>query len=201
MVVELWRDIPGFEAKYRVSNLGRVLSVERVVGNKNIKETILRTTIAKNGYERVSLTTTQRNHKMFSVHRLVSEAFIPFDEKENLQVNHIDGNKTNNRFDNLEWVTPKQNIEHAVTTGLFDSLSGERSHLSSYTEDKILNVIELLKKDLGPSEVSRITGVDRAVCSKINNGTSWKRFSVNYVNSYPICKKRCLNQFKAVKIE
>lgn len=74
----------------------------------------------KKGYLRVSVT-LKRKRKTMKVHREVAKAFIANDlEKE--QVNHIDGKKENNRAENLEWVTNKENAHHAIASGLWDSV-------------------------------------------------------------------------------
>ena len=108
-----WRPVKGFEGLYEVSNLGQVksLNYNRTKGTK-----ILKLGMGTNGYLRVNL---YKNGKGYAkkVHRLVASAFIPnIDNKP--QVNHIDGDKTNNRASNLEWVTGKENINHAYNTGL-----------------------------------------------------------------------------------
>ncbi len=109
---EIWKDVPNYEGYYKVSSMVRVRSVNRFdkAMRRNLKEKILTTYVNGFGYEQVML---QKNgmQKMFSVHRLVALAFI--DNPDNLpQVNHIDENKLNNRADNLEFVTARQNLTH-----------------------------------------------------------------------------------------
>lgn len=108
---EKWLDIKGYEGLYQVSNMGNVFSVARL-GTKGgeIK------TIIVNGYKKVKL---YKNGKMktFSIHKLVAQAFIPNPENKP-QVNHIDGNKSNNFYTNLEWVSCQENVEHAYINGL-----------------------------------------------------------------------------------
>lgn len=110
---EIWKAIKDYEGKYEVSNLGRVKSLERTSRlNRKIKERILAPREHTGGYLRVQL-----SRKDFYIHRLVAETFIPNPENKS-QVNHIDGNKRNNRVDNLEWNTPLENNLHAIRTGL-----------------------------------------------------------------------------------
>lgn len=101
---EQWRPVKGHEA-YEVSNQGIVRNAVR--GN------VRRLTPNEKGYLRVQL-----NGKWLRVHRLVAIAFVPNPENKP-QVNHIDGDKTNNRADNLEWVTNLENAAHAISHGLY----------------------------------------------------------------------------------
>ena len=104
--IEEWRDVENTSGEYQVSNRGRVKSL------KNGKETILNGWIQNTGYKTVSI-----NNKKESVHRLVAKAFVPNPHNKRF-VNHIDGNKQNNLYTNLEWVTPKENVQHAYRIGL-----------------------------------------------------------------------------------
>lgn len=105
---EIWKDIPGFEGVYQVSNFGNVKSLNY---NKTGKEKLL---IPKRSsvYDAVCLCLNSK-HKYSFIHRLVAEAFIP-NSQHKTQVNHKDGNKRNNNIENLEWVTPSENMNHSV---------------------------------------------------------------------------------------
>jgi hypothetical protein len=111
----------------------------------------------KNGYNTVGLQINKKK-KMFFVHRLVAEYFVA-PRSGNLQVNHIDGNKQNNDFRNLEWVTPSQNTKHAYDNGLNK------------------NVILATKKANSKQVRDMLTGIlydsakDAAICKRINYGT------------------------------
>lgn len=112
------KQIKNFENVYAISDLGEVFIIK---SNK-----LLKTGTCTSGYAMAKLfiqycaTTKKRIYKNVRVHRLVAEHFIPNpDPSKFTQVNHIDGNKLNNRINNLEWVTPSQNMQHAVATGLF----------------------------------------------------------------------------------
>ena len=106
---EVWKDIKEYQGVYQVSNTGKV---RRLKGSPRTKENrILVNKTKSNGYKFVCLS-IESLYKYYHVHRLVAEAFI--DNPENKKyVNHIDCDKSNNNVENLEWVTAKENSEHA----------------------------------------------------------------------------------------
>ena len=117
---EIWKDIEFYEGYYQVSNLGNVKSLARTVPFRKsfriIQEKLLKVRKEKSGYQVVSFYINGVEIKK-KVHRLVAEAFIE-NKKNKLQVNHIDGNKMNNFVNNLEWVTPSENIIHSYKNNL-----------------------------------------------------------------------------------
>lgn len=112
---EIWKDIKGYEGLYQVSNLGRVKSIPRKYTKK--EERILKATI-DHGYMTIWLFKKGKG-KGKRIHRLVAENFINKTNDERNIVNHKDGNKANNKVDNLEWCTQKENVNHAIKNGLF----------------------------------------------------------------------------------
>lgn len=111
---EIWKDVVGYEGFYQVSNLGRVKSI---IGRKGFPAGyIAKNSVGNNGYPRVALSIYGES-KFYSVHRLVATAFIPNPDSKP-QVNHKNGIKTDNRVENLEWVTSQENCVHAYRTGL-----------------------------------------------------------------------------------
>ena len=107
---EIWKPIKGYENRYSVSNFGNV--------KNNKSGRTVTPYLTEKGYVRVRLS-NEDGIKNVRVHRLVADAFIPNPLKKD-QVNHIDGDKTNNCSGNLEWVTCKENIHHAFNTGLIN---------------------------------------------------------------------------------
>lgn len=107
---EEWRDVVGYEGKYKVSNQGRVFSLTRVRSNggKVYKGRMLRGEYCKS-YYCVALLDGNGNYKLCKVHRLVAMAFIPNPENKP-QIDHIDGNTKNNNVWNLRWATAKENV-------------------------------------------------------------------------------------------
>jgi len=124
---EIWKSIIGYEGYYKVSNIGNVRSLDRVIINsKGISFRKKGKNIAKtdngHGYKIASLSKDGR--KNMYVHRLVAIHFL--DNKDNhIEVNHIDGNKSNNMAQNLEWCDRSKNMKHAYSTGLNASLGNK----------------------------------------------------------------------------
>lgn len=124
---------------YLISNMGNV---------KNIKKLKTLKTYNRDGYERVDLYSNKdKKYLKRSVHRLVAEAFIP-NPLLKPQVNHIDGDKTNNTIDNLEWCTAKENTAHSIKTGLTDFSKinyrkGEGASSSKMTNEDVKELREM----------------------------------------------------------
>ena len=105
---EIWKDIKGFENKYQISNLGNLR-------NSNTNNT-LKFRKSSRGYLTITIRKKSKVY-CYLVHRLVAETFLP-NPNNYPQVNHIDGNKSNNIVDNLEWCTASNNQKHAYRIGL-----------------------------------------------------------------------------------
>lgn len=118
-MIEIWKDVVGFEGKYIISNLGNVATLDWRGTNKSKQ---LKKTKNSNGYYTVSLK-DETGSKQHYVHRLVADAFIPKIDGKTF-INHKDCNKKNNNADNLEWCTPKENIVHASINHRFPERKG-----------------------------------------------------------------------------
>ncbi len=113
---EIWKDITDFEEHYQISNLGRVRSKFRYVKTRNgglqPKKQMIRKLNIDKGYNTIILGKDSKKYT-FLVHRLVMREFVGFSE---LTVNHIDGNKLNNKLENLEYLTLLDNMKHRETS-------------------------------------------------------------------------------------
>lgn len=172
---EEWRNIPEYEGLYAISNLGRVKSLARIVkrkdGTRQKYETrILRHHISNKGYHQVELRKNSRS-KYPLIHRLVAEVFIENPDNKP-QVNHIDGNKGNNRIDNLEWVTSSENAIHAFKNHL-RTPNGP----TSLSEDQIRYIREHYKfRDAEYSTVAmaKKLGVGKETVARVVRGNTYK---------------------------
>lgn len=122
---EIWKDVPSYEGYYKISNFGRVKSLERISIRNNgysdsakylIKEKIKKPQKQQQGYMHVCLYRNGKS-KTFRLNVLVAKLFVPNPDCKPF-VNHIDGNKENNAASNLEWVTASENILHAYKNNL-----------------------------------------------------------------------------------
>lgn len=116
-----WRDVVGYEGYLEVSDTGLIRSVEREVRHRNnstmrIKSREIKSHPDPKGYLKVR-TSIDKEKTSIKVHRAVAEAFIPNPDNKS-QVDHIDGNKTNNSVSNLRWTTNRENFDYSVTNGL-----------------------------------------------------------------------------------
>jgi hypothetical protein len=145
---EIWKDIEGYEGLYQVSNLGRIKSLKR----KRIR--ILKLFHDKGGYIWVSLRKDNIGHRMY-VHHLVAFAFISGLSKE---INHKDGDKSNNNANNLEWSNRSKNMKHAYSLGLLPKGSAHKEwkgYISIYTKsidfviqkESVTDVVEWIQKN------------------------------------------------------
>jgi DNA-binding XRE family transcriptional regulator len=172
--MEIWKAIPQYEGVYEVSNLGQVKCLERFVngkgkGKKLVLEQIINPQIDK-GYFRVNL---YKNGKLkrIAVHRLVAIAFIP-NQEEKPQVNHINGIKTDNRLENLEWVTLSENMIHAYKENLLVR-KGEKHTQNKLSVSNVIEIRNLLSQGVKQDEIAKKYGVIRQTISCIKIGKSW----------------------------
>lgn len=147
------------------------------------------------GYHSVTLQDWEVK-KNFSVHRLVALAFIPNPECKP-QVNHRDGNKVNNRIENLEWATAKENCVHAISSGL------KRDFKHSYrpvSDEVVHTVCKLISENWRNCDITKATGLDRGLIAKIRFGTHYPDISKQYDFSNVESSRRKVSDAKVLKI-
>lgn len=168
---EVWRYIP-FLKDYAVSNLGRIKSNERVINNIKYSELLFKGTPRKEGYVRVEIRNNNKKIRYY-LHRLIAISFL--ENPNNLpQVNHIDGNKSNNILSNLEWVSRKENAIHARDI-LGVQQMGEKHYKTNFTDKDILAIKDMRHRGIKLREISSIYGVHLSTIGKIVTNVNWKQ--------------------------
>lgn len=169
--MEIWKDIKGYEGIYQVSNYSRIKSLARFRKTKANSIQYRQDLIlkfgpqSKPGYYSIGLFRDSKEKK-FSRHRLVAEAFIPNPENHP-QINHKNGIKGDDRIENLEWVTAKQNTIHAHQMGLCTN-----NHVRKINEETALRVVELCKTN-PRKKVAEILEIPRTTIEALMIGRSW----------------------------
>lgn len=168
---EIWKDVEGYEGLYQVSNLGRIRSLDHdVIHISHYKGSILKPDTSDR-YPYPNLTLCKPNPRRTirkNLHRLIAETFIP-NPLRKPYVNHIDGNKANNRIENLEWTTPSENQQHAFRIGLRQV--GEKVKNAKLTDNIVR---EIRVSPLGKYKLAKKFSVSPTVIHRIRNGQGWR---------------------------
>lgn len=125
-------------------------------------------------YQIINFQTIDNKKKTYRVHRLVLMAFNPVMNFDELEVNHIDGNKKNNSLSNLEWCTSSENKIHAFNNGLSEARKGENSNFSKLAKEDIDLIFELRKNKLTQREIAERVNCSRSNISYILNNKTWQ---------------------------
>ena len=183
---EVWADIPGFKY-YQASNLGRLRSLSRLVkrsrmGDFITKGKILTPAKDKSGYLRTMINNGSR-YVTIKVHRVILQSFKPVDNYLNLEVNHINGVKTDNRVCNLEWCTRQENIAHSFSSGLQDKskeASRKRAKESRKLNYKQFNeLLDSRKKGRPYYLLASDYGMSKKTIMHLVKGLTYKDFHKN----------------------
>lgn len=183
--METWKEIPGFNGYYEASTYGRIRRMKNETIYKDgriahFSQTILTPAKTKKGYLSVYLSVKSRKYTI-SVHKLIAITFIPNPENKKT-VNHKDLNKENNYVENLEWMTNKENMQHAFKNGVYIErnkytiknlgvhfgLSGEKNHSAKLTDKQVIE-IRKLKGILTLKKIAEIYNVSQSLISAILN--------------------------------
>lgn len=159
--------VPGYEGRFWISCFSRIVSYNQ--RNNSVK--FLRPYLDCLGYRNTQLRMKPRN-RMVRVHTLTAEIFCEGKSDIKNWVNHIDGIKLNNHHSNLEWVTPKGNCDHALTTGLHD-LKGEKHPMSKLNNEQVLEIRELRKTGLSHQAIADKFSICRRQAGDIINRKNW----------------------------
>ena len=182
---EVWKPIKGLEGFYEISSKGRVKSLARQAGNVYKKEKIIKPRKDIGGYLSVSIGLPYK-YSNKRLHRLVAEAFIK-NKHDKPQVNHINGIKGDNRAENLEWVTPAENIRHAIDTGLLKYKKkekeiknsryslGEEANGSKLTPEEVIEIRVLWEyREYKQTELADMFNVDPRTINHVITRRQWK---------------------------
>lgn len=172
-----WIEISDYPGRFMVSEDGRIKSLSRIVNRRNgshhvTKEIIKAQRINKFGYCTIYLS-IDKNYRHLFVHRIVAEHFISKRPSDKHFVNHKDGNKQNNHYTNLEWVTVSENHKHAYRMGLM-SQKGE-NHASNKLNNK--QVMQIFNSKSTHSQLSKKFKVSQATIGNIKTGATWSHIT------------------------
>lgn len=160
---EVWKPIPRFN-RYQVSNLGRVKSDKTILRSRNMGA----------GYRAVTLYENGAHHRY--VHRLVAFAFLG-DGPDGAEINHKDGDKTNNALSNLEYCTHKQNIAHAWSAKLLPQppvMLGSKHPRASINEKQAATILQLVANGIGNAEISRRLNISKWTVESVKYRRCWR---------------------------
>lgn len=166
---EQWALIPplfdGIKPYYYISTYGRIYST--------YTNTFIVPRYTDNGYLQASLM-TETGRVFRKIHRLVMMTFAYIVGCEHLHVNHKDGNKCNNYILNLEWSTPKDNIDHAIKNGLRSDFKGENNPKNIINEMQAKQIGELLIQKYNDEEIMKMTNCpNKEIIRNIATGNTW----------------------------
>lgn len=173
---EIWKPIEGYEGDYEISNLGRVKSNRpQYVINKgyvNREGHIMKASNNGRGYLMIFLAGKGFRDRRY-IHRLVATHFLWSKYFEGAEVNHKDGDKTNNCVENLEWLSSGENKKHAIETGLFDQ-RGAKGKLTHLNDLQAMAIKKLYNNGLMTSgEIMQLFDVSRHTVLDISSGKSF----------------------------
>lgn len=176
MKKEEWKAIPGYEGSYEASTLGRIRSLDRLnymknrwgsINERKILGRVLKGDVCGSGYFKVTLCQDGKKNLSAMIHRLIAITFISNPEGKK-QVNHINGIKTDNKAENLEWISNKENIKH--------SRQVLKSKGKRFTIDQVIEIIKLSNSGMMTKTIAKKYKTERQTISAMLTGYSWYEF-------------------------
>lgn len=168
----MWLPVVGYEGRYEVSSNGKVRTLK---WKRSEKAKLLTKKLNDKGYYIVSLYDGEgvRTRNQQRVHRIVASTFIP-NPKKKLYINHKNGIKTDNRIENLEWVTMKENAVHSMENGF--TPSGEKVWFSKLSEKQVVEIKTIVDGKTPPPYqiIAAKYGVNKHTIKRIKAQTVWK---------------------------
>lgn len=170
---------------YEISNMGNIRSLDAVIMRsdgkkytyigKILKPYKTKASYGDQYYYLIFLKFDINKHKL--IHRLVMESFSPADNMDELDVNHKNGEKSDNRLENLEWCTKQENMRHARENGLWhpEARCGEKHPMSKLTEEDVIEIRRIIKnKEIKQCELAIRYNVKDSIISNIKKRKIWK---------------------------
>lgn len=178
---EVFEDLIGYEDSYQISDLGRIFTKRRLIGNQIHYGKEIAPQLTKDGYLKVTLSKNGICKKYY-LHRLVAIQFIN-NPKKLPQVNHKDGNKLNNNISNLEWCTKEYNLNHAVRTNLMQH--GQERPSAKLKETDVLEIYKM-KGVLKAADIAEKYKVSKNTINCILRGSKWSYLYKQYFKNETI---------------
>lgn len=143
-------------------------------------KSLLKPSVDKNTYLKIMIR-VDNNNKAVLLHRLIAEKHLGL-PPNSIQciVNHIDGNKQNNDYHNLEWVSVQENNKHANDTGLRDSCKGFNHHSCKVSEDSVNKACAYMSLHLSNKQIDNLLGLPKGFCNDIRRGKIWQDIARKY---------------------
>lgn len=170
---EILVDIEGF-SKYKVSSFGRFVRLKDMIE--------IQQSYTPDGYKSIKLVDDNGKRHTMRVNRVVLYSFEPIENSDKYEANHKDGNIENNKYSNLEWLTPSENQKHAYENNLRKPITRKQCVFTKHTEDEIREICKYLEEGLRPIEIKNKCKFNPSdgLINSIKQRKRWKDISKEY---------------------
>lgn len=172
---EVWKDFTQMGRAFQASSFGRIRSMGFIYKDKrgHSYERKCRIVSPREQGQKLKYYYFESGNKLFSIHRAVAKLFVQNPENKP-QVNHIDGNDKNNFYKNLEWVSSKENIQHAERIGLRKNKPHGEGHKNSRLNNQTVKMIKMEPGEISCARIGKKYGISATIINRIRRGTAWK---------------------------